>query len=198
MADTLTLDRDELAAAGLDDGRTPPAPPEPVSIDTEAPYGRKADGSPRRSNGGRRGGASSGGKAPRAPRARPAPSAGRAGGSTRAGRHRDAVAGILQGGAALASVFNPVDAIVLETFALPFGEAVQRAADQHPELARFLDKMGGGSALVEVAIMAATMVGLIACNHGALKGSPIAPMMEARLAEIVAAKMPPAPPPGVV
>jgi hypothetical protein len=185
--DAVTIDRPDLDAVPVDTGRVPPAEP-----DQDAPYGRKDDGTPRRSAGGRPR-KSTGGGAPRAPRARPASSGGgRARPST---RYAEQGAGLLHMGGALAGVINPVDGIILDAYAEPFGKALQRAAEEHPALARFLDSIGGGSSLIELAVMSATVLGLVAANHGLLKGNPLEPMLTAQVAELVARKMPA--PPGV-
>lgn len=170
----------------------------------EAPYGYKTDGTPRKSNGGKPGGAAaaSPGPAPRSStrtrstRSSSGPRAPRAHGKTAPGRknYADNGAAIMKILAGAVGMVDPVDGAIIASFADQIGEVVDRAAQQDPRVAAFLDRMGGGSPLAELGITLGTMLLLIAAHHGMLQRTPLHTMMMSQVNDIVRAAAPaPAP-----
>lgn len=98
-----------------------------------APYGRKADGTPKRKPGPARGGGRPGGGAP----GRPRPSTARA----RATDYRPGILGMAQTVALPLSFAAPADAAAVMMHAQPIAEALNELAQERPEVAAMLEKI---------------------------------------------------------
>lgn len=162
----------EFDIGGDDQGpeELPPPAADP-DVSPAAPYGVKADGTPKLSNGGR----------PRKSTGRTA----RKSTATRAPRPRtetpkidkpkpaakltisDKLVGLAE--VAMPLIPDPVDQNIVHAFAGSIAQQWEAAAAENDKVRRFFDSFGGGAALPTAALTTAAMVALIAINHGAFR-----------------------------
>lgn len=149
---------------------TPVAGPE---VDPEAPYGRKADGTPKRGFGGRPAGKGT----RRRPASKPGPS-----GPARARKpstprtkvdYTEQVTGLVQFGASLLSQVPKraykLDAVVFHMRAPEIGAVVNKSAQNWAGLAAALDRFNQATPWAEPLMLGVSIAAQLAVNHGLMR-----------------------------
>jgi hypothetical protein len=146
-----------------------PMAPAPPKVDHEAPYGRKADGTPRKR-------APGPGRPPTARTTKQAPKdTGKSSESAQdvAERRTAGVESLFNVGAAMALGLSvrlgdayKADAVVLSMSAKPIASACTEVAEQDPRFAALLDKITASGPYAALAATAVPIVAQLAMNHG--------------------------------
>jgi len=160
------LDRDFAAAMAAPESDEPVAPA-PPKVDKEAPFGRKADGSPRQ----RPAGPGRGRRTTTQPAKQPAAAVSETA-QEASQRRAEGVQGLMQLGAGLCLALSArggdafkADAYTLAANSEPFGSACASVAAENPGFAAALDKITQAGPYAALMTIAVPMVTQIVRNH---------------------------------
>jgi hypothetical protein len=149
--------------------QTEPVAPAPQRVDHEAPYGRKADGTPRQKPAG------PGRPAKARTQSKPASDKGKTPETPQdvSDRRTAGVESLVNVGAALCLGISvrggdafKADAVTLSASAKPLAQACTAVAEQDPRFARILDKITASGPYAALAATAVPIVAQLAMNHG--------------------------------